>query len=257
MDFLVETALLTHGLKSIKNETILSLWKDFQKNIVFIDKGKLVIGDIKSYLDFRHNTDKIVRVDMNSLDLALNENLSAALTASATMRVCKEKGIKLAVTCGMGGVGNIKGEELCPDLPALRDLGVKLISTGPKDMLDRKSTIDWLKSNGVNVIGRKRNYTSGYIFSSEHIEIRDFKEYKKDLGKCLIISEIDEEERIKDLNILDIAVKEGYKKQKEGFNFHPAVNEKIDEFTQGKSSLIQLKSLIDNIELAKIIIKHL
>lgn len=94
MEYLVESALLTHGLKSVSNETI-----------------KLV------------------------------EKQSGALTASGTMAVCVKMGIPVAITCGMGGIGDIKGEELCPDLPALQQIPVVLISAGPKDMLDRKATI--------------------------------------------------------------------------------------------------------------------
>ena len=60
-----------------------------------------------------------------------SEGISGALTASGTMAVCRERHIPLAVTCGMGGIGDIKGEELCPDLPALRDIPVALISTSP------------------------------------------------------------------------------------------------------------------------------
>ena len=63
------------------------------------------------------------------------------------MAVCKKLGIPAAVTCGMGGIGEIKGEELCPDLPALAEIPIILISTGPKDMLERKATVSWLTSS--------------------------------------------------------------------------------------------------------------
>lgn len=50
------------------------------------------------------------------------EKQSGALTASGTMAVCVKMGIPVAITCGMGGIGDIKGEELCPDLPALQQI---------------------------------------------------------------------------------------------------------------------------------------
>ena len=133
MEYLVESALLTHGLKSVSNETIKKEWQD-------------------------------PRIDCDLLEKALVEKQSGALTASGTMAVCVKMGIPVAITCGMGGIGDIKGEELCPDLPALQQIPVVLISAGPKDMLDRKATIDWLISHGVKVIGTERNYCTCYVF---------------------------------------------------------------------------------------------
>lgn len=57
--YLVETALLTHGIHSISNEDILRRWPDRNKNIVFLDRGEIRIDDIESYLDFRIDVEKI------------------------------------------------------------------------------------------------------------------------------------------------------------------------------------------------------
>ena len=67
----------------------------------------------------------------------------------------------------------------------------------------------------------------------------------------LIINEIPEENRSSDLRILAEAVAEGKRAEAEGRYFHPAANGKIDELTEGRSSKIQLASLLENAELAK------
>lgn len=103
---------------------------------------------------------------------AMKEKLSGALNALGTMAVCEKLGISLAVTCGMGGIGDIKGEKLCADLPALARIPVTLVSTGPKDMLDRKETISWLIQHKVKVLGAWRDYCTGYIFSGEKVELQ-------------------------------------------------------------------------------------
>ena len=44
MEYLVETALLTHGLKSISNTDILDKWTIQKKNIVWVSQGEIKIG---------------------------------------------------------------------------------------------------------------------------------------------------------------------------------------------------------------------
>lgn len=252
MEHLVETALLTHGLKSVTNEAIRCIWTDKTENIVWISEGKIVIGSIDQYLDFRTETDKLIRIDCGTLEHALEEGLSGALTASGTMAVCRKYGIPLAVTCGMGGIGDIRGEELCPDLPALIEIPVALISAGPKDMLDRQSTIAWLMEHGVTVLGTGRDYCTGYIFTGEKVRLQGVYE-KGCRAPLLIINEIPESRRISDREILKDAVREGKRAEQAGKYYHPAVNGRIDELTDGYSSEIQLRALLSNAQLAKTI----
>ena len=253
MEYLVESALLTHGLKSVSNETIKKEWQDQGKKITWIDHGKIRIGDIDEFLEFRSRASAYPRIDCDLLEKALSEQQSGALTASGTMAVCVKMGIPVAITCGMGGIGDIKGEELCPDLPALQQIPVVLISAGPKDMLDRKATIDWLISHGVKVIGTERNYCTGYVFCGEKVELQGKTENVTETVKppMLIINEIPEERRIEDREILRVAIAEGKRAEKEGRYFHPAANGKIDDCTDGYSSLIQLRGLIANMKVAE------
>ena len=136
--FLVETCLLTHGLRSIADDEILSAWPDGLSCITWVDEGSIRIGSAAEYILFRRRCRELGfgRIDSEGLEEALSSGGSGALTASGTMAVCERLGVPLAVTCGMGGICDIKGEELCPDLPALRDIPVSLIATAPKDMLD-------------------------------------------------------------------------------------------------------------------------
>lgn len=250
MEYLVETALLTHGLKSVTNEEIRDMWTDKQENIVWIEKGEVILGNIDKYLDFRTEADKLLRVDCRTLDKALEEGVSGALTASGTMAVCDRLGIPLAVTCGMGGIGDIRGEELCPDLPALAEIPTVLISAGPKDMLDRQGTIAWLAEHGVTVLGACRDYCTGYIFTGEKVSLQGV--YRNECqAPLLIINEIPEDKRIPDRKILEDAVREGKKAEEDGRYYHPAVNGRIDELTEGYSSRIQLEALLANALLAE------
>ena len=48
-----------------------------------------------------------------------------------------------------------------------------------------------------------------------------------------------------------VAIAEGKRAEKEGRYFHPAANGKIDDCTDGYSSLIQLRGLIANMKVAE------
>lgn len=248
MKCLIETALLTHGLRSVTNEEIRKIWTDKEENLAWVSGGRIIIGGIGQYLEFRKRAQELIRIDCELLEDALKEGLSGALTASGTMEVCRRLKVPFAVTCGMGGIGDIKGEELCPDLPALAEIPVCLISAGPKDMLDRRQTISWLTSHGVTVLGAERDYCTGYIFTGEKIKLQGI--YKGGAKPpLLIINEIEEDKRVQDRRILETAVKAGKKAEQEGMYYHPAVNGKIDELTGGYSSRIQLEALLNNARL--------
>lgn len=252
--FLVESALLTHGLSSITNEQLVEEWKCPRKNIVWVDSGNIVFGDINEFVLFRNRSEDLIRIDCFTLDEAIENKLSGALTASGTMQVCKMNNIKLAVTCGMGGIGDIKGETLCPDLPALKDIPVCLISTSPKDMLDIGETLGWLRERGVSVLATNEAKCTGYIFNSTDVDVDgvlDLDRVDLNGGKLLILNSIPKDKRVSDLSILDIAIAEGKRAESLGKYYHPTVNKKIDEMTKGYSSYIQLKSIIDNVELAE------
>ena len=90
MEYLVESALLTHGLKSVSNETIKKEWQDSGKKITWIDHGEIRIGDIDEFLEFRSRAAAYPRIDCDLLEKALVEKQSGALTASGTMAVCVE-----------------------------------------------------------------------------------------------------------------------------------------------------------------------
>ena len=168
------------------------------------------------------------------------------------LELCQELGIPLAVTCGMGGLCDIREEELCPDLPALEQMPVSLISSGPKDMLDVKGTIGWLQERGVQVLGADCDRYTGYIFRSTDVPLSGkLGEKLPQLpGKLLIINPIPEAERIQDLVLLQQGIDAGKKAEMQGGMFHPAANAAYDEGSNGYSSVIQLRSLIDNAELA-------
>jgi len=173
--FLVETALLTHGLPSVSDDKLVQTFDCTNPTFAWIDQGRLVLGNIEQFVPFRSRAMEPLRIDHVHFNQALYDGLSGALTASGTMAACAASDITVAVSCGIGG---IMGEDICSDLPALSDLPCALIATSPKDMMEIDKTIGYLTGNCVNVLGYRNNKCNGFLFvNPQPAEISSF--YRK------------------------------------------------------------------------------
>lgn len=249
--FLVETALLNHGLSNIGHEELEKRLPREYPWLVWVDQGEIIIGDCPRFLSFRKGAHDLLRIDGGMLEKACQNKMSGALTASGTMAVAAKWGIPLAVTAGMGGLNNREGDEICHDLIALTTLPVTLLATAPKDMLDLPGTVKWLRDHGVLLWGTDRDVCDGFVFTGEEVKL-DGKLCGKIPGRgvALILNGIDSHKRFTDRKILEQAIKNGEAAHAAGAYYHPAVNYTLDQLTHGKNGELQLNSLIDNIYLA-------
>lgn len=266
MDFICETALLTHGLFSVTQDALREAWlaDDAARaaTLAWVDAGRLVTGGIEEYLPFRARAAEACRIDCDMLDQALSEGRTGALTASGTMAACARLGAGMAVTCGMGGIGDVAGEELCPDLPALVRYGVALVAASPKDMLDIPGTLAWLVEHGVRVAAATPEAPArctGYVFESADVAVEPAPEGGWDeaavrraaeSGGLLLLNPIPVGERVQGLAVLESAVRAGHAAEARGEYYHPAANREIDRLTGGASSIAQLRGLIANVAVA-------
>lgn len=254
MKFLVETALLGHGLLSVEDNLILSLWPE-DVSLAWVESGKIKIGHISEFIHSRKSSKSWQRLDGLAIKHKEYHNKNAFLTASGTMAVAKDINCQVVVTAGMGGIGDIKAEKLCYDLPALSEMGITLIASSPKDMLDIPATFKWFHENGVNTYGYNTKYCNGYIFILESMKLGnktnkfDLKNIKE--GCNLILNPIPQEKRLKDISILKGGISAGKDAENRGEYYHPAANGYFDKSSYGLSSRIQLEALISNINIAK------
>ena len=252
IEFLVETCLLCHGLVSISDDEMAEVFKGIPgAGFVWIEEGSLHTGDLEEFMKFRALRVK-GRASMKTLDDFIASGKNAALTASGTMRICREMGIRLAVSCGIGGVSSIWDREVSDDLPGLAELNVPLIATSPKDMMDIQETINWLHDNNVKTYGVGVDKCTGYVFNSTDVKLdRMFSGVISEDGSSqLILNPIPGNERIQDLSILKSGIEAGKDAAKRGEYFHPAVNAFFDQATGGSASRLQLRSAAANARLA-------
>ena len=245
--YLAESALLTHGLRSISEEELIRMWPQDSASIAWMEDGRLRVGGIEDFCRFRKKAQDFDRVNYQNYEYYASNGKSGALTASGTMKACEGLGIALAVTCGMGGLMEGQEPKECHDLQALANSPVSLLAVSPKDMFDLGRTIKAMEEAGITILGYHSDVCDGYLFEGEKVKISGCWREEAPSKNTLFLRSIQTEERIADKEILSQAFQYGQEQKIQGRAFHPAVNAKIDELTEGYSSRILLRALIENI----------
>lgn len=95
--FIVETCLLSHGLKSIGDYDMYEALKNTDAGYAWIDSGRLRITGLDDFMEFRTKREP-ARAGVNNIDMMLTERKSAMLSASGAMFICEKHDIPLAVS---------------------------------------------------------------------------------------------------------------------------------------------------------------
>ena len=143
--------------------------------------------------------------------------------------------------------------EKCNDLRALARSEVSMLATSFKDMFDFAYTAGQAGRAGIRVCISDNRLPGGYIFLHQESSGTSLPEAKTATPHMLCLNPIPAEKRIQDYRILEEAVSYGKEQESQGYYFHPAVNARIDELTDGRSSEIQLESLAANARFAEVI----
>lgn len=250
-DYLVESALLSQGIKSITEQELFREWPAKSGPIVWLWKGKCVAGSVEEFCQVRRQGVLRSRICYQMYDQARREGLTGALTASGTMRACEELGISLAVSAGIGGLDRTAGFDRCHDLEALAVSRIALLATAPKDMFSLSETLEAVRDAGITVLGYDAGCCDGYLFQTEGVKLSGRWGGQKVRGKCLYLQRIPTGKRLADRKLLEYACRYGEMERNKGGQYHPAVNAYLDEGSSGESSRLQLKSLIANLAWAE------
>ena len=248
---LADTALLGRGLPSIDNNLIDYMWPDRSTVFPYMEEGFIKWAVLEEILKVR-NRNSWQRIDARALNDAQEQKTSGYLTASALMALSPPG--SLVVTAGMGG---ITGQRISQDLITLAQKPLCLIVSGFKDVVDARASFDFLKSQGIKVMGWRNRVYDGFLFADQDYvldgilaedNLNDLK--LADNTSILVINPIPDSLKMNDKKLLEFAGKQMDRLWKTGEDFHPVVNQILDDETKGRASLIQLVALTVNVNLA-------
>ncbi|QDW73845.1 hypothetical protein FND36_07220 [Lachnospiraceae bacterium KGMB03038] len=246
-DYLVESALLSQGLGSITEQEMLASWPASNGRIAWMWKGSIMTGILEEFCQIRKTGILKERIHFRNFERAVIERKTGAFTASGTMKACEKLGIPLTVSGGIGGLNEREGFKSCHDLEALICTHTALLATAPKDMFDLTETVETMKEAGIQVIGHERDRCDGYLFRQRPARLSGRWMGERAGEKRLFFQEIPLEKRLADPDWLRQACEYGTKERKEGREYHPAVNKKLEQLSGGKSAWLQFRSLTANL----------
>ena len=264
----LESTIIAHGMPYPEN---LEVAREIENIIrgygvvpatIAIMRGKIKIGLSEEELELLATYEKVVKASRRDLSTVLVKKFTAATTVAATMVSAHLAGIHVFVTGGIGGVhrGAEKTFDISADLQELAKTPVAVVCAGAKSILDLSSTLEYLETMGVPIIGyRTDEFPAFYCRESglkldytveDEIEAARIIKTEGNLGLksgIVIANPIPEEYALSRTyvnRIVDKAILEATKKGIKGKKLTPYLLNRINELSEGKC-------LRANIELVK------
>jgi|SRR5688572_28014966 len=115
--------------------------------------GQLHVGLSDDQVRFIAEDEKIKKVSIRDLPIAISQKWDGATTVASTSWIAHRAGIKVFATGGIGGVHRGSLPDVSGDLPALASTPMIVVCSGAKIVLDLPATREWLETYGVTVVG--------------------------------------------------------------------------------------------------------
>lgn len=155
----LESTVISHGLPYPQNLTLAQEMEAIVRShgaeprTVAVIGGELRAGLSETELIHLATARGVRKVSRRDLPIVVARRLDGATTVAATMWVARRFGIQVFATGGIGGVHRGKGDDISADLQELAQTPVIVVCAGAKAILDLPSTLEYLETQGVTVIG--------------------------------------------------------------------------------------------------------
>lgn len=279
----LESTVLTHGLPAPQNHELAADMENVVREngatpatIGLLD-GKVHIGMTPDAVDRLIAAEAPIKVSLRDFSTCLTLGKAGGTTVAGTMFAASQVGIKVFATGGIGGVHKEAKLDISTDLLALSNLPVLVVCAGAKSILDLPSTLEYLETMGVPVIGYKTEIFPEFYSRGSNLkvglrldsveEIARFARNHWALGLrsgILVTQPVEDAFHLDDaemLPILDKVSAEVAAMQQEhritGKEVTPYELMRVNELTDGKSLLTNMAFLKNNAKLAAKISKAL
>ncbi len=189
----LETTVLTHGMPYPQNvECALKCEEEIRKAggepyTIGIINGKIKIGLTHEEIEYLGKTMNAMKVSRRDLPYVIEKGLNGSTTVAATMILAEKAHIKVFSTGGIGGVhrGFNETMDVSTDLGEFARTEVNVICAGPKAILDVPRTLEYLETQGVEVIGYKTDKAPLFYSSSSKYNLEQHVESAAELAGIL------------------------------------------------------------------------
>lgn len=157
----LESAVITHGLPYPTN---VRLARDLEREVaatgavpatIAVLNGMVKVGLEEQELEELAQVESPYKVSVRDFGAVLAKKGSGGTTVAGTLAVADKVSIRVFATGGIGGVHRGSRFDISADLPELAKRPVVVVCAGAKAILDIASTLEYLETVGVPVIGYK------------------------------------------------------------------------------------------------------
>lgn len=106
------------------------------------------------------------KASARDLGAAVARRRSAATTVAAALTLCRQAGIDVFATGGIGGVHHEPAFDESADLLELARTSMVVVCAGAKSILDLRATVERLETLGVTVAGYRTDTFPGFHYAS-------------------------------------------------------------------------------------------
>ena len=169
----LESTVITHGLPFPEN---LELARDMEAEVrecgaipatIAILDGFVQVGLSREQQERLAADTNLRKVSPRDLARLILLRESGGTTVAGTIYLAEKTGIKVFATGGIGGVHRQPGMDISADLPQLATTPLIVVCAGAKAILDLSSTLEYLETSSVPVVGyRTAEFPAFYSRSS-------------------------------------------------------------------------------------------
>jgi pseudouridine-5'-phosphate glycosidase len=274
----LESTIISHGMPFPKNlEVAKKLEQIIEENgvtpaTIAIINGEIKVGLNSEELEMLAKKD-FIKVSKRDISKAVSEKLNGATTVSSTVIIASKTGIKVFATGGIGGVHRDFNNffDVSRDLREIAESEVCVVCSGIKSILDLPRTLEYLETEGVEVIGFKTKVLPAFYSNSSPYELNHYVENYKQVASVmyskwklgikggLILTNPIPKEYSLDYNeierTIEKAIKYAQKNKVMGKDVTPYLLKKINDLSGGKSLEANIKLVYNNAKVAAKIAK--
>jgi pseudouridine-5'-phosphate glycosidase len=173
----LESTVITHGLPHPQN---LELAREMESTVraegsipatIAIIEGEIRIGLGDDQLQRLALGSGALKISLRDFAAAIVQKKNGGTTVAGTMFAAQMAGINVFATGGIGGVHRESRWDVSTDLQALSNIPMIVVCAGAKSILDLPSTLEYLETLGVPVIGYRADRFPAFFSISSGLPV--------------------------------------------------------------------------------------